>query len=240
MPAYFALGFIALVGIIYLLRGLSRVDPTALATVLRYLAIALALVGLGLLVVGGRIGLVMMAASLGYPLWRRWQARRQLAGIGQPQGRRSGVDTAYLSVSLDHDTGSVDGQVKQGRFGGRRLGELSRADLLLLLDEVRREDHEALAVLEAYLDRIHGPEWRSEGATEGSDGKAEQGRSERTGSGAMPRDEALAMLGLKPDASEAEVREAHHRLMLKLHPDHGGSDYLAARLNEARDVLLGH
>ena len=87
-------------------------------------------------------------------IWRRWQARRQLAGIGQPQGHRSGVDTAYLSVSLDHDTGSVDGQVKQGRFGGRRLGELSRADLLLLLDEVRREDHEAVAVLEAYLDEF--------------------------------------------------------------------------------------
>jgi hypothetical protein len=237
MPAYFALGFIALVGIIYLLRGLSRVDPTVLATVLRYLAIAVALVGLGLLVVGGRIGLVLMAASLGYPLWRRWQARRQLAGIGQPQGHRSGVDTAYLSVSLDHDTGSVDGQVKRGRFGGRRLGELSRADLLLLLDEVRREDHEAVAVLEAYLDRIHGPEWRSEGAA----GGGEEGRSEqRPVSGAMPREEALAMLGLTPGATEAQIREAHHRLMLKLHPDHGGSDYLAARLNEARDVLLGH
>ena len=90
MPAYFALGFIALVGIIYLLRGLSRVDPAVLATVLRYVAIAVALVGLGLLVVGGRIGLVLMAASLGYPLWRRWQARRQLAGIGQPQGRSLG------------------------------------------------------------------------------------------------------------------------------------------------------
>ena len=83
MPAYFALGFIALVGILYVLRGLSRVDPAALATVLRYTAIAVGLLGLGLLIVGGRIGLVMMAASLGYPIWRRWQARRQMAGIGQ-------------------------------------------------------------------------------------------------------------------------------------------------------------
>jgi len=233
MPAYFALGFIALVAILYALRGLSRVDPAALATVLRYVAIALGVVGLGLLIVGGRIGLVLMAASLGYPLWRRWQARRQMAGIGQRQGQTSGIDTAYLSVSLDHDTGTVDGQVKQGRYKGRRLGELSQADLVLLLDEVRREDSEAVAVLEAYLDRIHGPGWRSAG---GSGGRGDQ----PAGKGGMAREEALAMLGLSNGASEAEIREAHRRLMLKLHPDHGGSDYLAARLNEARDVLLGH
>jgi hypothetical protein len=231
MPAYFALGFIALVAILYVLRGLSRFDPAALATVLRYTAIALAVVGLGLLVVGGRIGLVMMAASLGYPLWRRWQARRQMAGIGQPRGQTSGLETSYLSVSLDHDTGTVDGQVKQGRFKNRRLGELSQADLVLLLDEVRREDPEAVAVLEAYLDRIHGPDWRSAGSANGS--------QQPRGKAGMAREEALAMLGLPAGASEADIRDAHRRLMLKLHPDHGGSDYLAARLNEARDVLLG-
>src|SRR5262249_20599347 len=118
MPAYFALGFIALVGVLYALKALSRVDPAALATVLRYSAIPLAVVGLVLLIVGGKIGLLMMAASLGYPLWRRWQAYRRAAGIGQRQGQSSGVDTAYLSVSLDHDTGTVDGMVKQGRFRG--------------------------------------------------------------------------------------------------------------------------
>jgi hypothetical protein len=231
MPAYFALGFIALVIVLYALRGLSRVDPVALATVLRYSAIALAVVGLGLLIIGGKIGLVMMAASLGYPLWRRWQARRQMAGVGRPQGQTSGIDTSYLSVSLDHDTGTVDGQVKRGRFKNRRLGELSQADLVLLLDEVRREDPEAVAVLEAYLDRIHGPDWRSAGP----------GRADRPGGKTgMAREEALAMLGLSAGASEAEIRDAHRRLMLKLHPDHGGSDYLAARLNEARDVLLGN
>jgi len=236
MPAYFALGFIALVGILYVLRGLSRVDPAALATVLRYTAIAVGLLGLGLLIVGGRIGLVMMVASLGYPIWRRWQARRQMAGIGRrngrPGGQTSGLETSYLSVSLDHDTGTVDGQVKQGRFKNRRLGELSQADLVLLLDEVRREDPEAVAVLEAYLDRIHGPEWRSAGAS----GGPEQPR----GRAGMAREEALAMLGLSAGASETDIRDAHRRLMLKLHPDHGGSDYLAARLNEARDVLLGN
>lgn len=242
MPAYFALGFIALVGIIYLLRGVSKVDTSVLATVLRYIAIAVMVVGLGLLIVGGRIGSVMLLAGLGYLVWRRWEARGGAAGIGaQRQGPSSGVDTAYLSVSLHHETGTVDGLVKRGQFKGRRLGELSRADLLLLLDEVRREDSEAVPVLEAYLDRIHGPEWRSEGSAAGTEaGGRDQGGPERRMDSALARDEALAMLGLQPGATEAQIREAHHRLMLKLHPDHGGSDYLAARLNEARDVLLGH
>jgi hypothetical protein len=245
MPAYFALGFVALVGAIYALRGLSRADPAALARVLRYLAIAVALVGLGLLVLGGRIGLLMMLASLGYLVWRRWQAGRPFPGPGGGAGQAGGqtrgggqsssVDTAYLYVSLDHATSAVDGHVKQGRFQGRRLAELSRAELLVLLDEVRRADREGVPVLEAYLDRIHGPDWRSAEAP-GDAGTAERPRPGRV---TMPRQEALAMLGLGADATEEQIREAHHRLMLKLHPDHGGSDYLAARLNEARDVLLG-
>jgi DnaJ domain len=231
MPAYFALGFIALVAIVSCLRWLSRVDPKALATVMRYIAIALALVGVGLLILGGRLGLLLMLASLGYPLWQRLRARRQAAGIGQRQGHSSSVDTAYLSVSLDHDTGSVDGRVKAGRFKDRRLGELSLPELVLLLEEIRREDSEAVAVLEAYLDRIHGPEWRTQG-----DAKSSETRTTR---GSMSREEAYAILGLSPGAGEEQIREAHRRLMLKLHPDHGGSDYLAARLNEARDALLG-
>jgi len=231
MPAYFALGFVALVAVIYSLRGLSRIDPVMLATVLRYLAIAIALVGLLLLALGGRFGLVLMLASLGYPIWRRWQTRRQASGIGQRQGQTSSVETAYLAVSLDHATGAIDGHVKQGRFKDRRLAELSRDDLILLLEEVRRVDAESVPVLEAYLDRIHGPEWRNDAERRARDQRGNRGR--------MSREEALAMLGLSATAGEAEIREAHHRLMLKLHPDHGGSDYLAAKLNEARDVLLG-
>jgi DnaJ homolog subfamily C member 19 len=54
----------------------------------------------------------------------------------------------------------------------------------------------------------------------------------------MTREEALAVLGLQPGASEAEIREAHRRLMRMAHPDTGGSDWLASRINQARDVLL--
>jgi hypothetical protein len=236
MPAYFALGFIGLLAVLYLLNWVSRLDPAALATVLRYIAIALAIAGLILVIIAGRIGLLLMLASLGYPLWRRWKASREAARIGQPQGQRSGVDTAYLSVSLDHDTGAVDGRVKMGRFKDRRLADLGLPELLSLLDDLRREDPEGVAVLEAYIDRIHGPAWRG---AEGTEDSGKSGADPQSGSRpAMTRAEALAMLGLAATASAADIRDAHRRLMMRLHPDHGGSDYLAARLNEARDLLL--
>jgi DnaJ homolog subfamily C member 19 len=54
----------------------------------------------------------------------------------------------------------------------------------------------------------------------------------------MTREEAYQVLGLEPGANEAAIRAAHHRLMRAAHPDSGGSDWLAARINQARDVLL--
>jgi hypothetical protein len=229
MPAYFALGFIALLAIVYLLRWLTRIDPAALATLLKYFAIAVALVGVVLLVAVGRFGLVFLLGSLLYPLWLRWRALRGLrrGAAGAPSGQSSSVDTAYLSVRLDHDSGTIDGRIKAGAFKGRRLGDLALPELMSLLEELRGADAESVSLLEAYLDRLH-PEWREAGR---SAGPAARG-------GKMTREEALEVLGLASGASEAEIRDAHRRLMLKVHPDHGGSTYLAARLNEARDVLL--
>ncbi len=233
MPAYFVLGFMGLIAALYGLSWATRANPATLARFVRYGGIALAVIVFLLLTFTGKLGLLFLVAPPVAFFWWRWRQARLAAeiGAGQP-GRTSGIETGYLSVSLDHDTGTVDGRIKAGKFKDRRLGDLAIGDLLELLDELRNSDSEGVAVLEAYLDRLHAG-WRpQDSASEGAKAQAP------STPGTMSREEALEVLGLAAGASVADVREAHHRLMMKVHPDHGGSSYLAARLNEARDRLL--
>ncbi|OYW09109.1 MAG: hypothetical protein B7Z53_03570, partial [Rhodospirillales bacterium 12-71-4] len=125
-----------------------------------------------------------------------------------------------------HETGAMTGHVKAGRWQGADLGALDLPDLLGLLAELAALDPEGVPLLEAWLDRAH-PAWREEAAA-----------PPPSGGGPMTRAEALAVLGLAEGADEAAIRAAHRRLMRTAHPDQGGSDWLAARLNQARDTLL--
>jgi len=100
-------------------------------------------------------------------------------------------------------------------------------------------DPQSHALLEAYLDRTH-PNWREAFAGDaGASAGAGQGAPGSGGAGPMTREEALAILGLAEGASESDIRTAHRSLMKQFHPDQGGSDYLAAKINEAKDLLLG-
>ena len=148
------------------------------------------------------------------------------ASPGPTPGQTSEIETAFLSMRLDHDTGEMDGTVLQGRYEGRTLRELGLPELLELLDECR-EDRQSMAVMEAYLDRVH-EDWR--GHRRPPPDRSPDGMSE---------EEARAVLGVGPDATREEIVQAHRRLMQRLHPDRGGSDYLAAKLNAAKDLLLG-
>ena len=150
-------------------------------------------------------------------------------------GQKSGVRTDFVEMILDHDSGRMEGRCLKGRFAGRELASLREAEVIQLLDEVSTSDSQGAALLEAYLDRrCQGwRERRSAGAS-----RQEQ-RQTRERNGRMDRKEAYDILGLRLGAGEAEIRAAHRRLMMKLHPDQGGSTYLASRINEAKDVLLG-
>jgi len=131
-------------------------------------------------------------------------------------------------MELDHDTGEMHGRVLKGAHAGKTLDSLGRAELLAFYREAGT-DAETARLLEAFMDRTLG-DWRSD---------AEHQRSPAQSGGAMSRGEALKVLGLADGASEEQIRSAHRRLMLQNHPDRGGSDYIAAKINEAKDVLLG-
>lgn len=167
-------------------------------------------------------------------LYRRFQGGQHAAGKGAAAGQTSTVQSAYLRMSLNHDSGDMDGEILQGSFAGQRLQALSLPQLLALLQELQ-QDQDSLSLLTAYLDRHH-EHWREQSTGEGNSDESSPPPSTQ---GGMSKQEAYEVLGLPRDAAKQDIIKAHRRLMQKLHPDHGGSSYLAARINLAKDILLG-
>ncbi len=230
-------GFAILGGFLLLIYLFVNADPARLARNLKWTGItvaAVAAIALIILPPARELAALLVPLAMAMPLLAR--LRSILDRYRTPAGGQSStVATAFLRMTLDHDTGSMDGTVLRGQFAGMRLAELDPPRLLALLRECRAEDEEGARLLEAYLDRLR-PDWRDEfaGAQPGGAGSG----GARPASGNMSVEEAYAILGLSPGADADAVREAHRRLMIKLHPDHGGSDYLATQINRARDVLL--
>lgn len=210
-----------------------RADPGTLVRILRYL-VGFGLIGFGgLLTFGGRWGFGLPMIVVGTSAL----ASGRIGPINLGSTRRSGgnastVRTAWLEMQLDHDSGSVNGRVLTGVNAGRRLDDLPEALLLQLLREVAA-DADSVALLEVYLDR-RMPGWRDDFKSD-----AASGAGSAPGASAMSEEEAYQVLGLSPGASAAEIRTAHHRLMKLVHPDQGGSTFLAAKINQAKDKLLG-
>jgi hypothetical protein len=237
---YLLLGVGLLVAVIFVLRWYANADVKTLATVLKVCAVALIGVVIVVLAFSGQLGWALGAATFLLP-WliqgRRaaTTARNYTRMASGPKAQTSHVETRYLRMHLDHETGRLDGDVLSGPFAGRSLADLSEADLIALFQEWRVGDPPSAQLLETYLDRAFA-DWR-----ERADVKSEEaaGGEGMPSSPAMSKEEAYRVLGLEPGASEAEIKAAHHRLIAGLHPDRGGSSFLAAQVNRARDVLLG-
>src|SRR5229473_3790627 len=208
-------GIVVLALVLYALDAFSKVNPRT-AGVLGArgrldVAIPLGLTGLGLLG------------------WLPWSIPGFGARTQKSAGQVSRVRSAFLEMELDHDTGAMRGRILAGRHEGVGLDALDLATLLGLLAEI---DEESRALLAAYLDR-RNPGWREHAKADAATGT---GGAPRTGP--MTQEEAYQILGLEPGAGAEEIGRAHRTLMKKLHPDQGGSTYLAARINEAKDTLL--
>jgi DnaJ domain len=229
MPALI-LGVLALILVLWVLNAFSKADPHLAARIVKTAGGIVALAGAAFF---GARGQLAVALPLGYaglsmlgwlpgglnPFGRRTQ---------KSPGQTSRVRSAFVEMELDHDTGAMRGRILAGRHEGASLDALDVETLVGLLPDI---DEESRALLATYLDRRE-PGWR-----EHAQGDAATGQGAPRG-GPMTEQEAYQILGVEPGASAHEIGRAHRSLMKKLHPDQGGSTYLAARVNEAKDILL--
>jgi hypothetical protein len=230
------LGIAAAALVWWLAKSYSRTDTAALAKTAKTVAGVAALGAAVLLGLKGRIDMALLLG--GFAAWALgWEAlsllRLPWQGARGAPGRFSRIRSAMIEMEIDHTTGAVEGTVLVGAFAGRHLSGLDPAGLRRLHDECSALDPEGVPLLEAYLDR------RFSGWREDAQGDRDTRTRSHAQTGVMTKDEAYQILGLKPGAGLDEVRQAHRTLIKKLHPDQGGTAYLAARVNEAREVLLG-
>ncbi|MFA7431502.1 MAG: hypothetical protein WCZ23_15185 [Rhodospirillaceae bacterium] len=245
----FIAGFGVLFAIVMMVNWFNAAEPKEIIRGLKWAALGVLVVAFVLLLVTGRLGWALAALAAIVPLGARLlrllvlgqMARgafsrlggNPFGGLGGSQSRpgpgASTVSSRYLEMTLDHVTGRMHGRVLEGPLAGRLLADLSEVEALALWHAVAT-DPDSQRLLEAWMDRVY-PEWR----------EAAQGQGHRaSSSGTMTRQEALDVLGLADNTDDDQVRAAYRRLMARAHPDQGGSTWMAAKLNEARSVLLGN
>jgi hypothetical protein len=215
MPAVL-LGVIVLIAVLWALKAFSKADPRLVIRSLRVGSGIAALAGAAVFVLIGREGLALPLGIGGLSLLGLWPGMSSFGKRAKKSpGQVSRVRSAFVEMELDHDSGVMRGRILAGKHEGASI------------------DEESQALLATYLDRRQ-PGWRENTQADpasGSGGGAPRG-------GPMTHEEAYQILGLQPGAGTDEIARAHRALMKKLHPDQGGSTYLAARVNAAKDILL--
>lgn len=223
-------GILVLVLVLWGLNAYSKADPKTLARVLRPAGGILAVAASGFLMLRGHFEIAVPLGLFGLGLlgWGPFAASGLFQRTQKTPGQVSRVRAPFVEMELDHDSGTMRGHILAGRHEGAALDALDVNTLLGLLVEI---DADSRALLEAYLDRRE-PAWRehAQGDTAAGQGTARRGK--------MTEEEAYQILGVRAGASAEEIGRAHRSLMKKLHPDQGGSTYLAAQINEAKEVLL--
>ncbi len=236
MPTLVA-GVVAVVLLYSLLQMFRAANPAVLARAIKIGGGVLALAVAAFTGIKGELAVAIPLGIFGAGLlgWSPMGAAG-FSTIGGLFGSRprsnaqtSRVQSRYIDMTLDHDSGGIGGRIVAGPFSGRSLDEFDLAQLAAMMPEF---DAESCALLESYLDRRF-PAWRQNAERDGAGGQSGDASGSK-----MTAEEAYQILGLQPGAGRDDIGRAHHALMKKLHPDQGGSTYLAARVNAAKDTLL--
>jgi len=223
-------GLAALAILLWAAQKYLQADPRKLAAVLK-LSGGIALLGFAaFLALRGQVGVAAPLAAVGLGLlgWLPFGPAGFGARTQKSAGQVSRVRSAFLEMELDHDTGAMRGVILAGPREGTRLEGLDVETLIGLMSEI---DDESRALLAAYLDRRDAG-WREHAQADAAAGRGGAPR------GPMSQEEAYQILGLQPGAKAEDIVHAHRTLMKRIHPDQGGTNYLAARVNEAKDTLL--
>lgn len=236
-------GILASAAFVLLVRIMwTKSQPNRYGTIITFLLIVL-IVGLVFLTATGRMHWLAALGTALFPFIRRLISPVALIRLFQQfklhnttnrrpnqssSPKHSEVETEDLRMTLHHSSGHMDGEILSGKFSGRLLSELSLEELNSFRNELG--DPQSQRLLDNYLDRHF---------SEGAEDNLNSSNSEQTNSNEMTKQRALEVLGLEESASSEDVIQAHRRLIQRLHPDRGGSSFLAATLNEAKKILLG-
>jgi len=223
-------GVLILVAALWVLGVISKIDPKVGARILKAGGGLLALGFAVFLGLRGEIWIALPLGGFGLGLlgWLPFGAAGFSARTKKSGGKTSQVRSAFFDMELDHDSGRMRGRVIAGQHQGAALESLDVKTLVGMLSEV---DDESRALLMAYLDRRDAG-WREDAQSDAAAGRP------AASSGKMSEQEAYQILGVEAGAGAAAITRAHRALMKKFHPDQGGSTYLAARINEAKEVLM--
>jgi hypothetical protein len=232
MTLLYGIAAVALVW--WLSNKFAQTNAAAVAKAMKVVGGILAAGAAVVLALRGRVDMALLLGSAaGWLLgWSAFRLPGFAQGAKPTPGNVSRVRTAMIEMELDHDSGKMDGTVLVGALAGQRLDGLDEGLLRQLRRECLSADPDGVRLLEAYFDRRF-PRWREN--AQGDDHPRPGGDAP---SGPMTEQEAYQILGLEAGASLDEIRKAHRTLMKKLHPDQGGSTYLAARVNQAKEILL--
>ena len=238
MPRVILLLVIA-VTLVVLVRRAQQQPPHKRRAAYLQIIVGSAVIGVIILTLMGKMhwvgaaltGLLVATRQLLPVLVRLLPALGGLRASGaRSSSKQSEVASRIIKMTLDHDSGELSGVVLESTFKGWLLNELNRQQLDELMSYCQHEDTDSAKLLASYLEQRF---------PEDAQNSEEADRGGENGPAPSSRTEALAVLGLQDDATEEDIIAAHRALIQKCHPDRGGNDYLAAKINQAKDQLLG-